>query len=352
MLKNQGFMETVSINSAAAVLGLGLLNVNKMRPYVDPHGRSCIAVNGRAIHVNAPALLQYDEWKDIDRRVIETTTQRLVAVADLMSRGLVHPLGSIGNTVSIFERQSDIEGAQVDMSGITRGKEDTPNYDYVSVPVPIVHKDFRVNIRRLEASRKFGEGIDVTSADLAARHVAEKTEDMLFSGIPIQVDGGTIYGYLNHPDRNFVDNTGNNWSESGTTGAQIVAQVASGIALMRADGYHGPYMLYISASAQGKLDEDYSPGTSDNRTIRQRLMQLDGMAGIQVADRLASDNQVLVQLTSDVVDMAIAQETSTVQWNTQGGMVEHFKVMFVGVPRVKSDFDGHSGVCHIYDVTP
>ncbi len=32
--------------------------------------------------------------------------------------------------------------------------------------------------------------------------------------------------------------------------------------------------------------------------------------------------------------------------------VEHYKVMAVWVPRVKSDFDGHSGIAHIYDITP
>lgn len=346
-------LAAVQVSSAGRILaqvGTGGLSINQLRPYIDKDGVSKIAVNGHGIVTNVPALLQYDEWKDIDRAVIEVTQERLVGAADLISRGLVHNLGSIGNLISMFERSSDITGADVDMSGVTEGEEDTVVYDNVSVPVPIIHKDFRLNIRRLEASRKFGESVDVTMGALAGRAVAEKTEDMLFSGHAIQVDGATIKGYTTHADRNPIDTEGNNWDEAGTTGAHIVAQVAAGLAALRADGFYGPFVLYIPGDAQGKLEEDFAAAYP--KTIRQRLMELEGLMEIKVADRLATRNYLIVQMTREVVDMAIAQQTSTVQWQTKGGMQEHFKVMAVWVPRVKSDFDGHCGIAHLSDITP
>ncbi|MFQ6413444.1 hypothetical protein, partial [Streptococcus pneumoniae] len=79
-----------------------------------------------------------------------------------------------------------------------------------------------------------------------------------------------------------------------------------------------PYTIYIPAAYEGRLDDDFNPATTDTRTIRQRLMALAGVVAITVADRMPANTVVVVQLTSDVVDLAIAQDVSTVQWETNG----------------------------------
>jgi len=337
-------------NSAAGMFGVGeCLDVNAMRPFIDDQGRSCIVRNGQRFVTNAPALLRYDEWKDIDRTVIQVATDRLVGIADLISRGLTHSLGSIGLTISLWERESSMTPANISMSGVTEGEEDTPEYDYQQVPVPVVHKDFRVNIRRLEASRRFGESIDVTAAAMAGRAVSEASEDMLFSGYPIKVDGATIYGYTTHPDRAQV-NMSAKWDDPSTTGEDIVKDVQAMLDKARENRYFGPFVMYVPGGYEGLLDNDYNPQTSDTRTIRQRIMQLTGIAEIRVADRLPPHNVLLVQLTRDVVDMAIARDITTVQWSVNGGMQERFKVMAVWVPRIKSTYDGQSGIVHLYEI--
>lgn len=339
-------MHQALMNSASDFCGPGQFNVNALRPYINKNGEARVAVNSkRSIATNA-ALLQYQEWLDIDRKVVEIATQRLVAYTDLISKGLTHTLGSIGQTVSLWDKSSDLTPANISMSGVTAGEQDTPAFLTSQVPVPIIHKDFRINLRRLEASRTFGESIDTTSASLAARVVAEKSEDLLFSGSAIKVEGGTIYGYLNHPDRNTASITG---AWTGLTGAQILADVQTMLTAARADLYFGPYTLYIPGTYETKLDDDYKAGADagDTRTIRERIMALSGIEAIQVADRMPADNVLLVQLTSDVVDLAIAQDINTVQWETNGGMIQNFKVMAIWTPRVKSDYDGRSGIVHM-----
>ena len=348
-MRHQDALAAVQVNSAAGVLGKGLFDPNFSRPFIGRDGHPYIVANGQRLRTNAPAMLQYDEWRDIDRRVIGVFTERIQAVADLMSAGLTHPLGNIGLTISLWDKVSDMTGADVSMSGVTEGEEDTPAYETDQVPVPIVHKDFRVNLRRLEGSRRMGEAIDVTAGALAARVVAEKNEDLLLSGSPIKVEGGVIYGYTNHPDRNTVDMT-EQWTAAGKTGAEIVADVQAMLAAARADNRHGPFVLYIPGEYEGKLDDDYNPATSDTRTIRQRLLQLEGISRIAVLDRLANHNVLLVQLDRDVVDWAMAQDVTTVQWEVQGGMQQRFKVMTIGAPRVKADFDGRSGIVHLYEI--
>lgn len=345
-------MDRALMNSAAGLSGLldhhGRLNVNARRPFINERGESVIVANaaGDTVKSNAPALLQYDEWKDIDRTVIDVAVKRLVGIKDLMSKGLTHSLGSIGNTISLWDRASDMTPANVSMDGIREGEEDTQAFQTAQVPVPIVHKDFRLNLRRLAASRTFGEGLDVTQAAVAGRLVAEKSEDMLFAGSSIVVDGSAIYGYTTFPDRNTATLT-LSWTAASKTGVQMVNDVKAMLALLRADSFYGPYVLYVPGTYEGVLDNDYNPSTSDTRTVRQRIMQLSGIEGIQVVDRLADANLILVQMDRNTVDLAIAQDISTVQWQEKGGMQEFFKVMAVWVPRMKSDYDGKCGIAHM-----
>lgn len=342
---------SADMGSAAGVFGAGPLNIMARRPFIDDDGDSKIIVNqgggnyGTMV-VNAPASLQYQEWLEIDRTVIEVATRRLVGIADLQSRGLTHPLGSIGVTVSLWDRSSDMTPANADMAGITQGEEDTPAFLTSQVPVPVIHKDFRVNLRRLEASRRMGESIDVTSSNIAARLVAEKSELMLFSGVPIVVEGGTIYGYTNHPDRNQVSLTTPWTSITQANNNLIVADVMAMQQASRNARHFGPWMLYVPAAYEAKLDEDYR--SLDTRTLRARLLALSGLQDIKVADFLTGNNVVLVELDRQTVDLATAQDISTVQWTTDGGMQQRFKVMAVWVPRLKSDFDGRSGIVHLH----
>lgn len=347
-------LKTVLMGGAAALLGLGAFNALAMRPYLDSNGASRIAVRNEggkigSIEVNAPALLRYDEWKDLDRTVIAVATQRLVGIGDLQSRGLTHPLGSIGVTISQWDKSSDMTPAQADMAGETAGEEDTPAYEYDNVPVPIIHKDFRLNLRRLEASRRMGEGVDVTASAIATRLVAEKSEQMLFSGVPITVDGGTIYGYTNHPDRNLATMNVAWTSIAQADNDDILTDVQAMTAAARLDRMYGPYVLYIPGTYQGKMDEDYR-AAGDSRTLRQRLLQLEGISDIRVADFLTGNNVVLVQMDRQTVDLATAQDITTVEWPEMGGMQRRYKVMAVWVPRLKSDFDGRMGLVHLRTV--
>jgi uncharacterized linocin/CFP29 family protein len=338
-----------------AVDGNGRIDVNAMRPFRDNEGNTRVITNseGDSRIITNAGLLQFQEWLDIDRTVIQTANRRLVGIADLQSRGLIHALGSIGQTVSLWDRVSEMDPANINMSGITAGQEDTIAYATQSVPVPIVHKDFRVNLRRLEASRLFGESVDVTAASVAARLVAEASEAMLFSGNPITVEDGTIYGYRNFPGRGTVDRTA---APASATPAQFKADVQAMLAAARLRRFYGPYTLYVSADWEGFLDEFYiiegddgSDGiTVPGRTVREVILALSGIERIVVADFMGADGEaVLVQLERDVVDLAVAQDITTINWQAMGGMQERFKVMAAWVPRIKSDFNGNCGIIHL-----
>lgn len=301
-----------------------------------------LARNGMNINaLRTNTLLRKEEWEELDMAVVDVARGMLNAVMDLRNQGLVHPLGGLGTLISQYEQQSDMGDADIDMDGVTRGNEDTVDWTPVDVPVPIIHKDFRVSIRRLDASRRLGDGLDVTGAAVAARKVSEGLENLVFNGNTRKVGGAQIYGYTSHPDRNTGSLTAAWTAASGT---DIIGDVLAMIGKAVAANYFGPYMLYVPQTYWSALLEDYKANTE--RTYLERIRAIDGIIDVKPSYKLATNNVVLVQMTRDVVDLATALDITTVEWDVQGGMLTNFKVMAALAPRVKSDDNNASGVVH------
>jgi uncharacterized linocin/CFP29 family protein len=337
-------LSAVRVHSLAEVLAAANGDMRMLRPFLGKDGRSYVVVNGQKLAINAPAALPVDAWRDIDRAVIEVFTERIQARADLP----VYPLGSVGVTTSEWDRQSDMTKADVNMDGSTAGEEDTVNFDTQATTIPVTHKDFRLNWRRLEAARRLGIALDTAQARIAARIVAETNEDLVLYGSAVKIGTAVIHGYTTFPSRNSVDSE--QWTAVGKTGSEIVGDVQAMLAAARADNRHGPFVLYIPGEYETRLDDDYAPGTSDDRTIRERIMQLSGLSRITVLDRLTNHNVLLVQLDRETADWAEGQGITTLQWDVKGGLQPQYKVMTVGGPRMKSDYDGRCGIVHLWEI--
>lgn len=289
-------------------------------------------------------VLRKEEWVQYDQAVVMAAQQRLVGVADLMSRGLVYRIGNgMGKTVLEYEDSSDFSDAEMSMDGMTRGKNDRLEYDLKYLPLPLVHKDWNLNIRALNASRNGGSPMDTSTAAMASRKVAEKLEKLLFNGSSsFTYGGGTIYGYLDATNRNTGTLTAA-WSSA--TGDQILADVKAMKAASIAAKHYGPWMLYIPTAYETALDGDFK--AASDKTIRQRLKEIAGIIDIKTADVMTAGNVVLVQMTDDVVRMVEALPLTNVEWETNGGMMTNYKVMTINVPQVRTgDQDGNSGVTH------
>lgn len=288
-------------------------------------------------------VLKKDEWIHFDNAVIGVARQRLVGVADLMSAGLSTPIkNALGRTRVEWQRQGDMTPAEISMSGVTEGRNDRLEFDLEGMPLPIIHKDFNINIRALHASRNNGEGLDTAQAELASRLVAEKMEDILFNGAAnIRMQNSTIYGYKTAPGRN--TGTVLDWSLSGTDGSEIVADVLAMIAKLNEDKMYGPFLFYIPLSWYIKLGDDYK--ANSDKTILQRVKEIPGVKDIRPSENLTT-GVIAVQMTRDVVDLIDGMQPTTLMWESHGGMVFNFKVMAIMAPRFRNTITGQSGLAH------
>lgn len=292
-------------------------------------------------------VLRKDEWKVFDEALVREAQIRLQGVADLIGAGLTKRIpNGLAKTILEYEKISDLDPATVSLDGVTRGENDTVDFELAGLPLPITHKDWYLNLRRLLASRsEGGEGLDTTQSELAGRKIGEEAESMLFNGGKT-FGGLTIYGYTTHPDRNTVSfGAGGAWNQAAKTGAQIIADVATMVGAAEADRSFGPYWIYVGGGASLKLNEDYTANYA--KTILNRILEYPKIQKVTIVDTLASDEVVMVQPTRDVVQWVIGEDLQTVQWDFEGGFQINFKGFQIGVPLIKSDIQLRSGIVHM-----
>jgi hypothetical protein len=354
-------------NVAGRLLSNGRMDFGSMRPYIDDKGVVCVTIykggdpkalaSYAKVPINTNATLRRDERKQLDEAILEVSRQRLGGVEDLISKGLVYNLGNaMGTTQLEWHDISDPGEADVTMDGLTRGRNDRPNFQFNYLPIPIIHFDYEINARALAASRSLGNPLDTTMAERAARRVNEKLENMLFTnttyafGVKDDRNRNSIYSYINHPDRNTVS-IGTHWDDYDfdSTDANGAMEIVEQVAKMKQasiNAYHyGPWVLYIPTNYETTIDKDYDK--TAGITIRERIMKISGINGIKVVDTLPADNVVLVQMTSDVIRLVRGMGLQNVEWKSEGNMVTNYKVMTIQVPQIRSDQNGKSGIVHL-----
>lgn len=291
------------------------------------------------------ATLRRDEWIAFDEALVEEGEIRLRGVADLIGAGLtISVANSMGKTLFEYEKVADMNPAQVSLDGAVIGEQDRQTFSSAFLPLPITHKDFFINLRTLTGSRNRGEALDTTQVRTAGRLVAEETERMLYLGGKT-FGGNPIYGYTTHPNRNEGNFAAGAWSASARTGAEILTDVLTMITALENARMFGPYWLYIPRNTSTKFEEDFK--SNSDKTIRQRIMEVDGIAQIRTVDQLTADNVIMVQATLDVAAMVQGEPLQTIQWDIQGGFIINFKAFQISLPLIRADVQGRSGVYHM-----
>lgn len=358
------------------------------RPYRNNRGELCVSINtgrqvkdnrtGRLVSevkayrvddlrrqgVNVPNLsanatsLRKEDWIMLDDRLQKVYRQRLRAWADLASMSSFGGFNGMSKMTLEYEVASDPGEAIIDFDGLSAGRTDTPLYKLRSLPLPIIHGDFTFSERNLAVSRNSGTPLDTHMGEAVARRIAETVEQLTIgtltgptyatqtAGVGTHDGTSTIYGYTNFPSRNTYTSLA---TPTGSNPEAVVADVLDMIELLQADGLFGPYMLYHSTGYSRYLNDDYfrSGSTSAVRTLKERILEIDGISDVRRLDYLTSGYQmILIQMTPDVARAINGMDLTTVMWESKGGMQVNFKVMCIQVPQLFSDYNGNCGIVH------
>lgn len=335
--------------NVASVLMQHNFDPRALRPYIGEDGRSYVTVNRNgkleAVCINSQATLRKDDWKLLDSAIVKAAKPRLKLVGNLRSSGLVFNIpNGMGKTVLETETQGDISPAAISMDGLRESGRDRPQFELTNLPLPIIHKDFSFSARQIMASRNGGSPLDTTTAELAARRVAETAESLAMGTYgTYQFGGGSIFGMLNFPSRITFAIT--NPASVGWVPAKFVKDVLDMKAACQAKFHFGPWKLYVSPFWDSYLDDDYSAQKGDS-TLRERVAKIEGIQSVETLDYLTGNAVVLVQQTPDVMREVIGMDITTLQWESHGGLQLNFKVMAIMVPQLRADQNGNTGIVH------
>lgn len=342
---------------ANRLLQLGF-NTDVMRPFVGPgnqgayinhYNRQTKEVESVAIQ-NAAATLNDSEWLLIDETVNRVAAAETRLVADLRAAGLqrVIPNG-MGKTVLQYGDMSDISAATISMDPARRGESDRPVFTQNFLPLPVIYKDWDMSLRELEVSRNDGAPLDTTMAELATQKVVEGIEQLALGVWPTYAfGGGTVYGLTNYTNRLTYSLTAP--TAGGWTGNTLITQLLAMRAALEAKFMRGPYMIYVSPNWGQYLDADFSAAKGD-LTLRERIRQIEGFIDVRTLEYLANLTNnpytiLMVQWNSRTIQIVVGQEIRTVQWETEGGFLLHFKTLAIMVPLIRCDQNNQCGLNH------
>jgi hypothetical protein len=288
----------------------------------------------------------------LDNAVVEVGLDRLTFVADILSAGLTYNLSDpLSVTQLEWYKTNKIGAAQRTMSPSARGENKLPDRLPSRLPVYLTIDQFELDIRTLRMSQRVGLPLDTAIISQCTRSVNEAIEDAAINGATtldgqeLAVDGYSAPGLLNAPDAEAQALTAASWDVT-PVGATIYAEVQAALAKLRANKRFGPYRMYVPVEVGAALDSDYDTVSgSRGLSIRERLLKIEGLQAIRTADLMPPTKVAFVQMTSDVIDMVVGQPPTVIPWTSVDGFTFHNLIMAIMIPRVRSDYDGNSGIC-------
>lgn len=325
------------------------INVNRWAGGADKHGLAQALVGCSSIaELRAMTPLPDTAQRLIDKAVVSVGLERLSFVKALIARGLTFPIADPLGVMEVYwEKESKAGAAQRTMLPGSRGENQLTDRSGVYIPIYATWDDFQLNIRTLRASERAGVPLDTSMVAQATRRVNEAIEDAAINGAGVTVRGNATPGLVNAPNaahQGFVSSQA--WDNAAHTGNNILTDVLNMITKAQQNNRFGPYALVTGTLYGNKLNDDFKANSA--LTIMQRLNEIDTSGGakleIIIADRVPADTAILVQMTSNVVDLIDGQEPIPVSWTDGSGFNRYFTVMAFQVPRIRDDYDGKSGI--------
>ena len=285
----------------------------------------------------AQAPLREEEWKQLDEAVVKAVQPVLVGRRVLP----VKQLAGVGVMTVDWDEISEMSEAVISMYGETPA-EDIVVYTRKSLIVPILHKDFRIHWRDLEASRRFRTPLDTANAEAAALVVAKLEDELILSG---EIAGKPRLGI-----EGLTTATGRQTQASGgawATSPNAVTDITNAMEKLLAENFPSPYDLILQPSA---FMDAHSFITNTGIMQIEKIKELIG-GNIYVTPNLkasdgGTDSAILIKSGAENADLCVAQDLKTFYMQTFD-MNHHFKCYEAVVPRIKRP----KAICEITGIT-
>ncbi|MFH0849089.1 MAG: family 1 encapsulin nanocompartment shell protein, partial [archaeon] len=182
-------------------------------------------------------LLTPEQYEYIDSVIVRTARQQLIGRKLIPSPP---PIG-FGKEVIKYDVLSEMRKGKIDLKWGAGFSADIPGLTRPSLSIPVLHSEFRLNRRQMEASRTEGIPLDTTTIEAAVYAVALQEDDFIIKGF--SSDGGTTYEI---PGLYYGAGNDNDTENVFSTPANIPTAVNDAIKLLEEDNIYGPYNMVLN----------------------------------------------------------------------------------------------------------
>lgn len=344
---------------------MDMMASNSLRPYIAEDGRvycTIPRINSKGeVEYTAkmvgngtptPTTLLRGEWEQVDQVVGEVATAEMNLVNMLIAAGLTIPLNGMGVTKYTWQRTGRMGQARIDMDMTSLVDEDRPEFDELSMPIPIISSNWDVNMRYLLASRKSGQPVDTIKAYWAAYAVADFTERLFLNGAGNFKSFGESIPGLRTTDIALTETLSADWSSDSVTGKEIVEEVATWIQRLRAQHHYGPFTLLLPGRYSYKLSTDYR-NENNSPSIMTRLLELKELKSVEFVEYMRYSTAGVDQLTNEAILLELNKKTIAVldgmpltdfEWQAKGPIIKQHKIAQIKLPLFRADMEGQTGI--------
>jgi len=247
-------------------------------------------------------------WEQIDAAVVKAASRVLTG------RRFLSLFGPLGIGVDHIAVDDGNNLAEVDTDGLItmQGRK--------FLEIPVIHEDFILYARNLEAALKSGFPFDVSRAAAAAEACAIKEDRLIYFGN----DKLGYDGLFTAPGINRIERK--DWS----VGENAFADIAAAVELLTEKGIYEPYALAVSPDLYMQMQR-LQPSTGLLEIDRVRKL-LNG--NVFKSQALGREKAVLVGCDERNVDLVVGQDMATA-YVEQTELNHRLRVLESVLPRIK-----------------
>lgn len=298
-------------------------------------------------------------WKEIDNTVEKVAREQLIGMRDIQRFGGFVNLDRRGVSVYEYYKVSDMSAGNFAMTPDERGTADKLDFAVAQLPLPIAKKEFWEEKFANTAASRNRFDLMMQLVDAASFSVANDLEEFLFNGEFSPAAGLAAYGYTKWPERNQYTDTlpvgapihFSDWKTAAHE--DILKQVVEMVDILYDQNHYGPYKLYIPRQYAYIMSLDYTTGSNEYPTVgtvKQRLLQVEGVSEIEVSRKLADNNVLMVEMSPRSVKIVNGIPMTVMDWEPPNSPNwDHlYKAMACMVPLFISDYNGNNGILHAH----
>ena len=234
-------------------------------------------------------------YRQIKDRIVFTARTQSVA-RRLINARLVG--GGIAVQQWTYDQANEVSDALLTYA-FTDTAEDQIELSRTDVPVPVLHKEFRIGRRDLAAAQRGGFALNAASASSAAYKVMNLENSMVLNGYAADGSNYDIKGLYQSAANT---KTG---ADFGTAG-NALKSVAGAIELMMADEITGPYNLTLNPTQYMELAISESAG--GNPELPAVLKLLEGGEIITTSWQAAGTGMLTADKNSGFFELVVPQD--------------------------------------------